>query len=643
VRFSRRQLPKRSWSPAPRARAGTAACLLTGLVVVLAVALVPLTATSAATRGAVGGTTELVSVSTAGVQGTTDHAGLASVSSDGRYVAFQTANALALGDTNGDEDVYVRDREAGTTTQVSLRSTGGQHNGTDLLLRPEISGDGRFIAFDSGATNLVASDTNSRADVFVRDRVGGTTERVSVSSSEVAADNTAVAAAISDDGRYVAFSSTATNLVSDDDNEQSDVFVRDRTAGTTVRASLTDADGQADGFSRNADISSDGRYVAFDSTSTDLVADDENDEERDVFVRDLVAGTTTLVSVSSAGDAGNGESEQPSISPDGRYVAFESDADTLVAADGNETRDVFLHDLVTGDTVRVSETTAGVEFEGAGDADVSTGGAVVAFEGSPPDPAPGGIYVHDTGTGTTELASLTSTGAPSLAGAPSISYDGLVVGFESGTEPTVPGDDNAKHDVFVRVLGVDTGCEGDGPFPDVPAESEFCGDILWLLEEEITTGYADGTFRPDAPVSRQAMAAFMYRYAGEPAFTPPATPSFSDVSVSHPFFHEIEWMKAEGLSNGYADGTYRPTATITRQAMAAFLYRLGGAPPFPDPATATYVDVATGHPFFTEIEWLTAADLSNGFGDGTFRPVSAVTRERMAAFLHDFDDAGLGS
>jgi Tol biopolymer transport system component len=586
------------------------------------------------------GTTELISVSTAGTQGTVDHSGLASISDDGRYVAFQTGNVLAAGDTNGDEDVYVRDREAGTTTQVSVTSTGAQHNGVDTLLRPEISANGRYIAFDSGATNLVPSDGNARVDVFVRDRVGGTTERVSVSSAEDEGDNTSVSASISDDGRYVAFSSTATDLVADDDNAMSDIFVRDRESGTTVRASLTDGDAESNGFSRNVDISADGRYVAFDSTSSDLVADDEN-EDRDVFVRDMVAGTTVLVSQSSAGVHGELESEEPAISPDGRYVVFESDSTTLVAGDSNGMRDVFRHDLVTGTTTLVSVATGGAAFDGAGGADVSLDGTVVTFDGDP-GVAPHGIFAHTVATGATELVSLTSTGAPaSTAGAAVVSYDGLTVAFESGTEPMVPGDANLKWDVFLRVRAVDTGCVPPGPFPDVPHTNPFCGDILWLLDEGITTGYVDGTYRPSAAITRQSMAAFIYRYSGSPVFVPPSSPSFTDVPTSHLFYKEIEWMKANGLSEGYVDGTYRPTTIISRQVMAAFLYRLAGSPAFPDPVTPTFTDVPTSHLFYTEIEWLAAANISNGFGDGTYRPVAPVTRERMAAFLHDFDELEL--
>jgi len=196
-------------------------------------------------------------------------------------------------------------------------------------------------------------------------------------------------------------------------------------------------------------------------------------------------------------------------------------------------------------------------------------------------------------------------------------------------------------DVYAHTLGLVTTCEPPGPFPDVAYTHPFCDDIKWLVDEGITSGYSDGTFRPSAGLTRQAMAAFIYRFSGSPPFADPAVASFSDVPTNHQFFTEIEWMKANGLSNGYADGTFRPTAPITRQAMAAFLYRLAGSPPFDDPFTATFVDMPTSNVFFTEVEWMAVTGLIDGFSDATFRPVSPVNRERMAAFLHAFADAGL--
>ncbi len=181
-------------------------------------------------------------------------------------------------------------------------------------------------------------------------------------------------------------------------------------------------------------------------------------------------------------------------------------------------------------------------------------------------------------------------------------------------------------------------------FDDVRFTHPFARDIVWLADTGVTTGYADGTFRPSAPVNRDAMAAFLYRASGSPAFTPPATPTFTDVPAGHPFFKEIEWLASRGITTGtvQADGTrgYSPAAPVSREAMAAFLYRLAGSPAFTPPATPRFVDVSTGNPFFTAVEWLAERGVTTGTtqADGTvrFEPSSAVSREAMAAFLHRF-------
>jgi hypothetical protein len=179
------------------------------------------------------------------------------------------------------------------------------------------------------------------------------------------------------------------------------------------------------------------------------------------------------------------------------------------------------------------------------------------------------------------------------------------------------------------------------PFWDVGVHHQFCEDIEWAALEGVAGGFADNSFRPTNPISRQAMAAFLYRLAGEPDFDPPGTPTFSDVPLSHTFFAEIEWLVAEDITGGFPNGTFRPGATVTRQAMAAFLYRLSGEPDFDPPSTPSFSDVPTSHPFFTEIEWLVAEEVASGFDDDTFRPANTVTRQATAAFSHRLIDEGL--
>lgn len=170
-----------------------------------------------------------------------------------------------------------------------------------------------------------------------------------------------------------------------------------------------------------------------------------------------------------------------------------------------------------------------------------------------------------------------------------------------------------------------------GPFTDVPDTHRFFREINWMKSSGLTTGYADGSFHPQEGLTREAMAAFLYRQAGKPAFTMPST-GFTDVPLGHKFYTEIMWMKTNGLSKGYADGSYRPSVTLSRAAMAAFMYRQAGAPTVSP--MGYFTDVPASHQFYREIEWMRAVGITTGNADGTYRPSSPVTREAMAAFMY---------
>ena len=371
-------------------------------------------------QAAPAGATERVHVGTLGDAGTLDSF-FPSLSANGRYVAFDSnAPNLVPNDTNGVIDGFWHDRLTGRTVRVSLTSGGVE--GNSFSGDVWISGDGRFVAFDSLASNLVPGDTNNLYDAFVHDTLTKTTERVSVATDGSEGDKQSFIPSISFDGSRVAFRSKATNLVPDDTNAFDDVFVRDRLAGTTVRASLGTGGVEGNHASNEPEISSDGRFVAFQSLASNFFPGDVNGLN-DVFVRDLEAGTLELVSKSSAGVPGNLQSINAAISDDGRYVCFESEADNLVPGDTNGVADAFVHDRQSGTTVRASVDSAGVESNGITRLPrISGNGRFVGFYCAGTNLVPGDtngtfdLFVHDLQTGVTERASVSSAGGEALGG-----------------------------------------------------------------------------------------------------------------------------------------------------------------------------------------------------------------------------------
>lgn len=329
------------------------------------------------------GVTDRVSVRTDGGQarGASIFPG---ISSNGRFVAFLSgAPNLVARDTSNTDDVFVHDRALSTTERVSISTNGLQGSDTsfDTVV---ISATGRFVAFSSLAGNLVPGDTNGTFDVFVRDRRRHTTSRVSVGTAGSQAEGGSigsVGAAISADGRFVAFVSDASNLVPNDTNDQLDVFVRDRESGSTRRVSIGSGGIQANALSNNATISADGRFVAFISEASNLVPSDTNGVP-DAFVRDLATRTTRRVDVGLRGTQANaGINGGVSISADGRLVAFSSNASNLVPGDTNGSTDVFVRDLWTGVTSRESLGPDHTELRGQSFVNsISGNGRFTAFE-----------------------------------------------------------------------------------------------------------------------------------------------------------------------------------------------------------------------------------------------------------------------
>jgi hypothetical protein len=401
-----------------------------------------------------------VSVATGGAQAN-DGGWPEAISADGRYVAFGSYSTnLVANDTNNYGDIFIRDRQTGETTRVSVDSSGNQAMGghsSSASLTP----DGRYVAFSSEASNLVAGDTNGARDIFVHDRQTGETTRVSVATGGAQANSgsSSDCPSLSADGRYVAFHSSASNLVAGDTNLNADVFVHDRLTGETTRVSVASDGTQANWSSSLGSLSADGRYVAFVSGATNLIADDTNGYD-DVFVHDRQTRETTRVSVDSsgaqvAGYLGGG----PSISADGRYVIFNSFASTLVADDTNGVGDGFIHDRLTGETTRVTVATGGAQATGQSTADsISADGRYVSFQSHATNLVSGDtngdvdIFVRDRQAGVTLRVSVTVDGAQSFGGwswNSVISADGRYVAFQSWVPTLVPNDTNSEWDAFV--------------------------------------------------------------------------------------------------------------------------------------------------------------------------------------------------
>ena len=389
----------------------------------------------------------------------------ASISADGRYVAFASiADNLSDEDNDVVRNIYVRDLQTGTTTYVSRASGVAGEAGDGFSAAPSISADGRFVAFTSVSENFTADDAKEDTpDVFVRDLQTNTTTFVSRASGPAGAggDASSEEASISADGRFVAFHSVAGNLGDGSaSHTQRDIFVRDLQQHTTTFVSRADA--PADGYSLNPSISADGRYVAFESFARNL-SDADADGAVDVFVRDLQQGTTTYVS--RGGDA---NSYAASISADGRLVAFGSDSAKLDPADVDGSPSIFVRDLHAGTTRIVSGAIRG----GALGASLSADGRFVAFEQEVNDtagePQPGeNIFVHDLVAKTTAFVGRASPddGEPPrlfFAFPPSISSDGRFVAFESEANSLSAEDDDRPRNVFVRDLRPPTPPPGGG-------------------------------------------------------------------------------------------------------------------------------------------------------------------------------------
>ncbi|MGH2773414.1 MAG: hypothetical protein ACRDIU_09820, partial [Actinomycetota bacterium] len=350
------------------------------------------------------------------------------ITPDGRYVVFQTSAPNLVGDDSGLTQVFRHDRETGDTALVSAARPGDRPDGESTA--PSVSNDGRFVAFRSSAANLVEADSPGSVDVFVRDMQEGTTSLVSAAASGAPANAASGAPRISGDGKSVAFWSAASDLVAADANNVADIFVTDLDAGVTRIASIAPGGAQSSkAVDESSSISDDGRLVAFSCRCPPLGG---SNNQTEVFVADFGSGQQPALSKASTGPQGipsNSDSTAPALSADGRFVAFTSFASTLEAGDTNQFWDVFVHDTSSHKTVRVSEGSGGT----------SAAGATVPTRGA-------------QGTGSSGGASITP--------------DGRFVAFESNAANLVGSDTNGRSDVFLHVVAGESLLNPiDGPPP----------------------------------------------------------------------------------------------------------------------------------------------------------------------------------
>ena len=381
----------------------------------------------------------------------------ASVSDDGRYVAFhsQALDLVAQPKCREDEIcTYVHDRQTRETVMASVTPSGGAPN--DSAAYPSISGDGRYVAYQSQANNLVADDRGRHTDVFVYDRQTGVTELISRNPEGEPANRASGEPVLSSDGRFVLYNSAASDLVPGDRKWGSDIYRTDRVTGETIVVSLTPRGKRPHGDSTPDAMSADGRIAVYRSIADDIAPRDDNDTW-DLFAYDTETGETEVVSRAVDGGTSDGNAGGASISDDGRFITFGSDGSDIVPPDLGGHSDVFLLDRVAGEITRVSVGADGAPANGPSvKPTTSADGTEIAFGSLATDLGAGGVddvsdvFVIDLVAGTIEIVTRGRGGSPpdNYSTYPFLSGDGSVVAWESEATNLVRGDRNGSNDVF---------------------------------------------------------------------------------------------------------------------------------------------------------------------------------------------------
>ncbi len=612
-------------------------------------------------RDRAAGTTQLISVSTAGDSANWD-ALKPRITPDGRYVVFcSLADNIVPNDTNAAKDLFLRDLMATTTERISVADvTGEQGNARSAAAPPPaITPDARFIAFASEASNLVASDSNGLWDIFLRDRETGRTELISASTAGEPGNDisghTLGGLAISADGRYVAFPSLATNLVPGDTQAYWDAFIRDREAGTTdlLSASLTGGFANGDSGCNSVCMSADGRSVVFDSRATDLVPDVSGSFIH-VYLRTVVAPTTTpIVTI----DGGAAYSTSPNVTlaidyglwsrlrfrnESGDWTDWEPSAPTRawVLSPGDGRKQVYVQGWVP--YTESTEAFAAIVLDTAPPTDLS-----ISIDGG----------AATTVRRAAELA-LSASGAAEMRFRNESDDWSDWERFAQTKDWTLSAGREMKivtfqcRDAAGNVSGTTAATIDLILFTDIPGDFWAYSQIASCADSGIVTGYSDGTYQPNNPVTRDQMAVYIARaLAGGAAIPPgPATPSFSDVPTAHWAYDCIEYAISEGVVQGYAGGLYQPAQLVDRAQMAVYIARSictprgePGLAAFEAPAVPTFPDVPAEHWAYRHIEYARAQGVVKGYllpdpqnptqTVTLYQPDWIVTRDQMAVYI----------
>ena len=528
---------------------------------------------------------------------------------DGSVVVFSSTSDLTGGNADRNLELFLWDADAPNPSQPYEQLTDTAGSDTQPFFAMDDSGNRIAVV---SPRNLHPPDNNDlNSEVFLYDRTLDTFVQLTVTTGT----NVNRDVAISGDGNRIAFVSIA-NPIAQNADGNAEVFLRTLQPNSTVQVTNTTGGGIAANISPALDH--DGDRVAFLSNRN--LAGQNPSNFGQVFVRDLTAGTFAQVTHTPVEFSVG----LPDINANGAFVSYSTS--TVLAGPNSDLNGEFYRTRVAnGTTVRltdgVGQNTEG-RLTGAGDR--------IIYRGQD-DLAEGGMTIlnvstSDVGGSRTRVVDPAGSGVEGV----SSSADGTTIAFQT-TLDLIGQNDSHRQALFVATCG-----PAAPIFTDVPRTNPFFDQIQWLSETGVANGFPNGTFDPLGSVKRQQMANFLFNLAGNPLYTPPSVPDFRDVPTSHAFFQAIEWMYEFGVAGGFPDGTFRPEDPVKRQQMANFLYNLAGEPAFTPPATPTFDDVPTSNPFFAEIEWMAELEIAAGFPDGTFLPQAPVKRQQMANFVYRF-------